>query len=252
MTRSAKRWRDHLPIHPAAELFPLMGEAELRELADDIKKSGLRYPARTLVQNGTHVLLDGRNRLDALELIGERVFDGSNSKYHSRFPAGSNNKFFDEVVTDGPFAYVISANIHRRHLNVEQRQELLITLIARSPGKSDRQIGNEIGVDHKTVGRARTKGEDVGHIPHVRTRTDTKGRKQPVKPRGMTQQRQLGIFNRAISSIYNHCENTEDALNEFLPRLSAQQKADAKRQLMDAIGVLRKCLALVAKAGGKP
>jgi hypothetical protein len=33
--------RDHLPVHPAADLFPLMSEPELRELGEDIKKNGL-------------------------------------------------------------------------------------------------------------------------------------------------------------------------------------------------------------------
>jgi hypothetical protein len=28
-------WRDHLKVHPAADLFPLMSEAELKELAED-------------------------------------------------------------------------------------------------------------------------------------------------------------------------------------------------------------------------
>jgi hypothetical protein len=34
-------WRDHLPVHPAADLFPLMSESELRELGEDIKANGL-------------------------------------------------------------------------------------------------------------------------------------------------------------------------------------------------------------------
>jgi hypothetical protein len=38
----AVSWRAMLPIHPAAELFPLIGKDELRELADDIAKHGLR------------------------------------------------------------------------------------------------------------------------------------------------------------------------------------------------------------------
>jgi hypothetical protein len=33
-------WRDHLKIHPAAELFPRMSDAELDELTKDIKKRG--------------------------------------------------------------------------------------------------------------------------------------------------------------------------------------------------------------------
>lgn len=35
-------WRDH--IHPAADLFPMMSEPELRQLGEDIKKNGLRTP----------------------------------------------------------------------------------------------------------------------------------------------------------------------------------------------------------------
>jgi hypothetical protein len=42
MTSKPKSWRDLLPVHPAAELFPMMSEEELRALGEDIKKNGLR------------------------------------------------------------------------------------------------------------------------------------------------------------------------------------------------------------------
>ena len=65
-------WRDHLKVHPAADVFPLLSEtdpAALRELGEDIKKNGLRAPI-ALWKNQKRfppVLLDGRNRLDAME-----------------------------------------------------------------------------------------------------------------------------------------------------------------------------------------
>ena len=41
MSRSGS-WRDLLPIHPAAALFPRMSSDERRELGKDIRKNGLR------------------------------------------------------------------------------------------------------------------------------------------------------------------------------------------------------------------
>jgi hypothetical protein len=166
-------WRNVLPIHSAAALFPLMSSDELKALGEDIKANGLTAPIVLIAADCGLMLLDGRNRLDAMEAAGIAVTNGR----------GLDNTIPRRVLphSHDAAAYVISANIHRRHLTAEERQDLLITLIARAPEKSDRQIGAEIGVDHKTIAKARAKGEDVGRIPHVSTRTDTKGRAQPAK-----------------------------------------------------------------------
>jgi ParB-like chromosome segregation protein Spo0J len=169
-----KSWRQVLPVHPAAKKLPLMSQEELRELADDIKRRGL-LETPTLYRDPKLgiCVLDGRNRLDACELIGrETVCPSGTPKVGSIREA---SRSFD------PFAFVISKNIRRRHLKVEERQNLLIELIAQQPGRSDRQIAKTVGVDHKTIGAARAKGEDVGRIPHVALRTDSKGRKQAAK-----------------------------------------------------------------------
>jgi hypothetical protein len=65
-------WRGVLPVHPAAELFPMMSRHELLELGNDIKKNGLKVPVILWSPNNgrDHYLLDGRNRLDAMELVG--------------------------------------------------------------------------------------------------------------------------------------------------------------------------------------
>src|SRR5262245_54302944 len=69
-------WRDKLAIHPAADLFPLMSEAELRELADDIKKNGLKDQLTLYKDKNLGLcLLDGRNRLDAMALSGRNDID---------------------------------------------------------------------------------------------------------------------------------------------------------------------------------
>lgn len=96
MTVMTERYR----VHPAAALFPMLDGAELAELARDIEEHGLIEPI--VVHNGE--LLDGRNRLAACQLAGveptEREWEGDPS----------------EVV-----AWVLSKNLHRRHLSTSQR-----------------------------------------------------------------------------------------------------------------------------------
>jgi ParB-like chromosome segregation protein Spo0J len=173
MTKSKSSWRDVLPTHPAADLFPLMSEPERRELAADIRTHGLRAPAvLQRNQDGVPVLLDGRNRLDALDLLGEEI-------------TLDNSIIFNWVPDDiDPYALVVSANIHRRHLSAHQKRQLIAKLVTASPEKSDRQIADEAKSNRTTVGKIRKKLEMSGDVSIVNTRTDRKGRKQAAhKPK---------------------------------------------------------------------
>lgn len=88
-----------LPIHPAAELFPMMSETEFQAMKEDIRVHGQNDDV--LVWNGT--LLDGRNRLRACTELG--------------IEAG-----WSEIPkTTDPVAWVLSHNLHRRHLTTAQR-----------------------------------------------------------------------------------------------------------------------------------
>ena len=117
-----------LPIatHPAAEMFPLLGDDELRELADDIAAHGLREPI--VVQGGT--LIDGRNRLRACVMAGVEPTT-------VELPNGTD-----------PVGYIVSANIHRRHLTTSQRAMLAARLATLSRG----EIGNGRKVDPQKCG----------------------------------------------------------------------------------------------------
>lgn len=88
-------------IHDAANIFPMMSDAELRALADDIIAHGQLEPV--MLYEGK--VIDGRNRLKACELAGchPRTVDVTRE------------------VGDSPAAYVLSLNLHRRHLNESQR-----------------------------------------------------------------------------------------------------------------------------------
>ena len=79
-----------------------------------------------------------------------------------------------------PIALVVSLNIHRRHLNAEQKRELVAKLLQAQPEKSNRAVAEQAKVDHKTVGSVRDRLEGRGEIPHVAARTDNRGRIQPA------------------------------------------------------------------------
>ena len=115
-------------IHPAAELFPLLEGEELEALAQDIKENGLQDPlvAWQPAMGEEAVLLDGRNRLAACNMVGVtpewETFEGAE----------------DEVVR-----YIVSKNIHRRHLSNSQREWVasgIATLKAGRPSEKPRQV----------------------------------------------------------------------------------------------------------------
>lgn len=90
----------NIDVHPASEIFPLMGGDELQELADNIEKNGQREPV-VLWKDGT--VLDGRNRMLACEL------------------AGVEPKCRVVEEDCDPAQLVLSLNLHRRHLTTSQR-----------------------------------------------------------------------------------------------------------------------------------
>src|SRR5262245_9108090 len=128
-----------LRSHPLADIFPLMEGVEFEELVADIKANGLREPIVMFEDK----VLDGRNRYRACAAAGiEPTF----TLYQG----------------DNPAAYVISANIRRRHLTAEQKHELIAKLIKAQPEKSDRQIAKTAKASPTTVGMTRAKMEKTG------------------------------------------------------------------------------------------
>jgi hypothetical protein len=175
-----KSWRSVLDIHPACLEYPELGVAELAELGADIKAHGLQVNIVLIEEGGKELLLDGISRLDAIESAGINLIEDGKLDRTLGLGAGPRVRVVKDV---DPYELALSLNLRRRHLNREERAAIIAKIIARSPEKSDRQFAKAIGVDHHTIARARAKGEDVGRIPHVETRTDTKGRKQPATKR---------------------------------------------------------------------
>jgi hypothetical protein len=93
--------------HPACLAFPLLPDAELRDLADDIKLRGLLHPV--VLYQGQ--VLDGRNRLAACDI------------------AGVAPRFIEWSGSGSPVEWVISTNLHRRHLTASQRAVVALDLL---------------------------------------------------------------------------------------------------------------------------
>lgn len=135
------------PVHPVASMFPMIGDDELQQLADDIKENGqheaivlapyYKDNARILAEHGIEtdefggfmslppeveaelqpdvVLIDGRNRMAACLLAGvepivTQDIPGNTSGKDSDSPD------WEQFVT----AWITSGNLHRRHLSKGQ------------------------------------------------------------------------------------------------------------------------------------
>jgi hypothetical protein len=191
-TMKPTSWRSLIKVHPAAGLFPMMSSAEIATLAEDIKANGMTSPVTTWRdKDGTKWLLDGRNRLDAMATAGYRF------KLHAQWkpdqprdpeqfkivpPEGARPYLtrVNHYYHDDPDAYVVSANIHRRHLTGAQKSELIAKLLKADPTKSDRSIAAVVKVDNKTVAAKREQLEAGEEIPHQEARVGRDGKVQPA------------------------------------------------------------------------
>lgn len=120
----------------------MLPDAEMRDLAADIKANGLQQP---IVMFGAQ-LLDGRNRWRACEIAGvePRVRDWNGAD---------------------PVAYVVSLNLKRRHLDESQRAMVAAKIATLKQGartdlrqiceKSQEQAAELLSVSARSVGDAR-------------------------------------------------------------------------------------------------
>lgn len=186
-----KSWRDQIKVHPAADLFPMMTPDELKALGEDIKKNGLTSPIAVAVRARSYSLLDGRNRLDAMELVGInfklKLSQGTCNIELSAFDASLPPLAFMKNTAARMFAdseaydYVVSVNIQRRHLTADQKRDLIAKVLKAQPEKSNRQLAKMVGVSHPHLAKVRHELETSGDVETVTTSLDTMGRRQQAR-----------------------------------------------------------------------
>lgn len=133
-----------LPVHPAANLFPMLDKEEMENLVEDIKENGLREPLVIGEHEGKTVLVDGRNRRDACK------------------KAGLTDVECVELNGEDPGAFIISANIMRRHLTKGQ-QAILWAMVKPegTPGKKTSLVKPKGFPSDDTLSRARTVNREA-------------------------------------------------------------------------------------------
>lgn len=134
-----------LVVHPVADIFPRMSAYEFGALRDDIKSNGQREPIWTWRGQ----VIDGRHRAQACEELGistlSREYEG------------------DEMSLVG---FVVSLNLHRRHLDESQRAMVAGKLANLKHGQrsdasidasavTQRQAAELLNVSRPSVQRAR-------------------------------------------------------------------------------------------------
>ena len=132
-------------FHPIAEVWPLLPEPELQELADDIKANGLHNP---IWRHRDGRIIDGRNRWLACRRAG---IDCPSRSYEGQDGA--------ELI-----AFVVSLNDKRRHLTVDQRAAIAAEIANLGHGQkkadtaaavSQPEAARLMGVSVDSVQRAR-------------------------------------------------------------------------------------------------
>ena len=120
-------------VHDIANIFPMMSSNEFESLKEDITANGLREPIY-LYQNK---IIDGRNRFKAC------------------IAAGIKPEFRNyEGTEDGLMDFVISLNLHRRHLSTSQKACLAVEIMPGLEKRTKENLSKKISAIKKNDKKA--------------------------------------------------------------------------------------------------
>jgi hypothetical protein len=207
-----------LEPHPLSAMFPPITEDDFNKLIADIKANGLLQPI-TLYEGK---ILDGNNRYRACMLAKIEPMT---------------------VNFGGPDAqaFVISQNIHRRHLTPEQRRDLIGKLIKADPSKSNRQVADATKTSHHTVGDVRVELETTGQIAQFNSTTGADGRTRSRRTRTTTPSTPAGDYDKLEEKLIkklkeldpnearDHADKTISALNDTVEDIQSIAKRAATK-----------------------
>jgi len=247
--------------HPASALFPIMSPTDLKELADDIEKNGLREP----IQLFDGKILDGRNRYLACKMRKIKpVFSILNGDCSS------------------PVAFVASKNLFRRHLSVTQRSAIAVDVqeglrdeshkrqlshLKHQANQSVASLG-PIGPDDKersvtTAARLMKVGEtSIKRAARVKRdapelfeqmkqgkSTIEAARRETAKRAGGKKRFPSMSADKRIQGVLDSLEIKARAIGEFLQEKEAKQHPDSE-EWFKRLRKVRLCLSQTINRGG--
>lgn len=126
-----------IPFHPLADLFPLIDGSAFDDLVSDVDENGLRE--LIVIHDGQ--ILDGRNRYRAAVASGR--MDPDTGAYRSKWSLYDGFREFGSEAEDGddPLKWVLSKNLHRRHLSESQRA-MVAAKLAQLPSNRPKKGAN--------------------------------------------------------------------------------------------------------------
>lgn len=199
-----------LTHHPSADIFPMLGDPELHELAADIRTHGLREP----IVLAAGAVLDGRNRLRACQLAGVqpqfRTYEG-----------------------DQPTSYVIRTNLKRRHLSASQRAAVAVDVLPllEAEAKERQQATQFCGKDDLGRPQRASAGELIPPPNHGAKSRDQAGQKLEVSGKYVAEAKAIKERDpAAFEQVRSGQKTITQAKRELKEREREARRADNRQK----------------------
>lgn len=225
-------------VHPAAELMPFMDEESFDGLVKDLQENGFQNP---VVVTSEHLLLDGRNRICA----SIKIQLDAPIEVHSP--------------TD-PVQYVLSENLHRRHLTVGQRAMLglkveaiyaeeakkrqLRTAENREKAKAENLV--RVNSSKQEESRPRTKAAKAANVG---SQAIQRAKKIAQASPALVERVEKG---ESLNKVYKEAQRIERELKQLTQQPENQVQINAVIELPDHLGNLHEVPKPKSKATFNP
>lgn len=166
------------------QVMPPLSAEEYQALKADISLRGVQVPVE---YDETGHVLDGHHRIQICTELGI-----------ANWPRLVRYGLTD----DEKLRHARRLNLDRRHLDREQKRDLIAEELRERPSDSDRAIAAGLGVNHETVGAERKRLESTGGIRQLDERTGRDKRVRKIVqfvPGSEDEERGLSISARAIN-----------------------------------------------------